>query len=99
MVIRLSVRRGSAGAATGRGVAKARRGHRQWPSRSGLRQQASYAHDVVGGRGEGEDPRHEPAATVTQFPQTADSLHPTKRLLDEFSLPLTDGVRAQIAML
>jgi hypothetical protein len=36
---------------------------------------------------------------VTQFPQTADSLHPTKRLLDEFSLPLTDGVRAQIAML
>ena len=53
------------------------------------RQQSAQPHDVVGGRGEGEDPGDQRAAPMAQLPQPADGFHPAETLLDEFALPLT----------
>ena len=41
---------------------------------------------------EGEDPGDEWTATMAQFAETADGLHPAERLLDQFAFPLTDRV-------
>src|SRR3954447_18135695 len=60
-------------------------------SRAG-RQQAAESHNVVRGSTEGEDPVHQSAATMPQFAKPADGLDPSKGLLDELALALTDGI-------
>src|SRR3954466_10088465 len=55
-------------------------------------QEAAHADDVVRGGGEGEDPADERTATVTQFPQAANGLHPAEYLFDQLAFALADLV-------
>jgi hypothetical protein len=71
----------------------ARRWNVPWDHLSdGHWQQSAESDDVVRGRGEGEDPRHEVPAAVAQLAQAADRLHPPEALLHELPLPLTERV-------
>ena len=55
-------------------------------------EQCAQPDQIVGGRGEGDDPVDQFAAAVSELPQAADGFHPTEDLLDQFPLPLADGV-------
>src|SRR6185369_11353454 len=57
-----------------------------------LRQQGAHADQVVRRGGEDEVPVDPPTAAMAQLPEQADRFHPTKALLDEFALALTDRV-------
>src|SRR3954453_12527980 len=64
-------------------------------SSSGAReQQSTQANDIVRRRTEGEDPGHQSTASVSQFSEAADRLHPAKGLFDELAFSLTDRVAA-----
>ena len=52
---------------------------------------------VVGRRGEGEDPIDERTAAMVELAQHADRLHPAEDLLHELPLPLADGVARHAA--
>ena len=51
---------------------------------------------VVRGGREGHDPIDQEAATMAQFAQTADRLHPPKHFLDQFAFLLTDRVARMV---
>jgi hypothetical protein len=40
------------------------------------------ANEIVGGRGQHEEPFHQAASAMSGLAQTADGLHPTERLFD-----------------
>src|SRR5512145_1742974 len=61
-------------------------------SSCGPREQCAQPDQVVGCPGEGHDPVDELSPAVPQLPQAADGFHPAEDLLDQFPLPLTDGV-------
>src|SRR5437870_653264 len=57
-----------------------------------LGHQVTPPHKVVRRRAEGEDPINEPSAAVPQLAEQRDGLQPTKRLLNEFPLAMTDAI-------
>src|SRR5262249_8633768 len=57
-----------------------------------LRHEIAPAHQVVGGRTEAKEPVDEATAAVPQFPEERDGLQPTKRLLNELALAVTQTV-------
>src|SRR6516162_9167605 len=50
------------------------------------------ANEIVGGRGEDEEPFDQRPSAVPGFAQAADSLHPTERFLDPFSLDRAETI-------
>src|SRR5580704_12891554 len=59
---------------------------------SRCRQKLRDAHEIVGDRGEHEEPFHLAAAAMAGFAQSADRLHPAEAFFDPFALDRADAI-------
>jgi hypothetical protein len=59
---------------------------------SRCREQLGNANEVVGGRGQDEEPFHQATTAMTGLSQAADGLHPTERFFDPLALDCADTI-------
>ena len=50
------------------------------------------ANEIVGGRGQHEEPFHQAAAAMSRLAQATDRLHPPERFFDPLALDCTDAI-------